>query len=82
MAHGHKIAKLKPANHQNFAICQLQNYPQYGTCTSVKLNTLLMYITLINKHSDKYHLLGRAKASPTKARKRLFVCTGIPDRVV
>ena len=34
MAHGHKFAKLKPANHQNFAIRQispLQNYPLYGT---------------------------------------------------
>ena len=46
MAHGHKFAKLKPANHQSLAICQnlphpLQNYQEY--LSLVGIISLIVY---------------------------------------
>ena len=43
MEHGHKLAKLKPANHQNFAIHQNFSPPKLPTIRYVH------YITAINK---------------------------------
>ena len=40
MAHGHKFAKLKPANHQNFVIYQIFSPPKLTTIPSLIIPSL------------------------------------------